>query len=232
MSAGTLSPLASRTTSPGTRSAVARVSLRPSRKTETFSGTMRVSASIALPALNSCTKPMIVLSTTTARITSPFLTPPVGSTAIATSADTINTQIKGLLICRQIRSRAVSPFPRGMTLGPWIFRRCAASALVRPSGRVRVCSITSSARRACHGCRSGVSTSALGSPIMADALLLRVFCAVAFMLSSCMRFSWLPGTRLMAIIRRLQRTTMPSPCRRRLECRSVPAGTPGLLPQP
>ena len=118
MSAGTLSPEANRTTSPGTRSAPATVAFLPSRRAVTFSGTILLSASIALPALNSCTKPISVLSTTTARMTKPFLMPSVGSTSIATKPEAIRTQISGELICRQSKVQAVSPLALGSTFGP------------------------------------------------------------------------------------------------------------------
>ncbi len=126
-SAGTLSPEASSTTSPGTSSAAGTVVRRPSRITATFSGTMPRRASIARLARNSWRKPIRLLSTTTASTTRPSVTLP---TATASSEAASRTQISGLLTCRQSIVRGPSPERRSRTFGPKdasLRRICAAA---------------------------------------------------------------------------------------------------------
>ncbi len=68
-SAGTLSPLARCTRSPGTSSSAGTLWRRPSRVTEACGDSMREIAASAFSALPSWTKPMMALITTTPRIT-------------------------------------------------------------------------------------------------------------------------------------------------------------------
>ena len=117
-SAGTLSPLCMNTTSPGTSSAIGNCTRLPSRWTVANSGTIALRLSIALPALYSCAKPMIVLMITTARITRPFLMPSAGSTSIAITALPSSTQINGLLIWPQISAMTDAPPFLSRTLAP------------------------------------------------------------------------------------------------------------------
>ena len=63
-----LSPSSSTMTSPGTRSVAATMVTSPSRMTLAFDGTSFCSASVAFSARYSWKKPMVALSSTTARI--------------------------------------------------------------------------------------------------------------------------------------------------------------------
>ena len=114
-SAETLSPDASMTTSPGTSSDTGMVAVCPALRTVTFCGTISRSASIAWLARSSCTKPMMLLITTTAATTSPSVTLP---NATARAEEPMSTQMSGLLICLQRMTRGLSPLTRSMTLGP------------------------------------------------------------------------------------------------------------------
>ncbi len=98
ISAGTLSPAASRTTSPGTSSTAGTMVFRPSRMTVAFCGTISERASIARPALNSWMNPIMAFITTTASTTRPSVILPKTTASVPEPS---STQIRGLLICRQ-----------------------------------------------------------------------------------------------------------------------------------
>jgi len=160
MSAGTLSPLCRNTTSPGTSSATGTCTRLPSRATVANCGTIALRLSIALPALYSCAKPMIVFTSTTARITRPFWVPSAGSTSSATTALPISTQIRGLSIWRQISPAAETPAFRSSTLGPCCASRRLASSVLSPSRVARKAASAASAASACQG-----RSTASGSPL-------------------------------------------------------------------
>ena len=147
MSAGTLSPAASWTTSPGTRSAAGTVSTRPSRVTVAFCGTMSDRASMAWPALYSWIKPMMALITTTDSTTNPSVILPRPTARVPEPS---STQMSGLLICRQSRVRMESAPLRRIWLGPYWSSRRRASSLVRPEALLSRRGRVSSAGRVCQ----------------------------------------------------------------------------------
>jgi len=116
-SAGTRSPLASLTTSPGTSGRHWDLLPPAIAQHGDVLGTHCASASIARPAS--------IPGRSDQRVEQhdgenhhALATPSVGSTAIAMAPDAINTQISGLSICRQSSSTAPSPRARGSVLAP------------------------------------------------------------------------------------------------------------------
>ncbi len=106
-SAGTRSPEASSTTSPGTRRSASSAWRWPSRRTRACSESMSRMASSALAALPSWTKPISALTTTARRITALSTQKP--SSAVTSEANSIMYS-RTLWNCRSKRSS-----------GPWRF---------------------------------------------------------------------------------------------------------------
>ena len=135
-SAGTRSPAASSTTSPGTRSRPGTVISRPSRTTCSLSATEVFSRSAAASARYSCTVSSIALVSTIAPMMMKLLRSPV-SAEIAAAASRISTS--GLR--KRLRNRSGSETRRrsSRVLGPYRNCRAAASAEPRPSRPVPSC---------------------------------------------------------------------------------------------
>ncbi len=114
-SAGTTSPASSRTRSPGTTSAPATCTSRPSRSTVACGAAIRSSAARASAARSSWATPIVVLSTTTAR-----MMPPSGRSPTATT--TANAPSRSRIIGSRSWSSTRRAGPRrgarGARLGP------------------------------------------------------------------------------------------------------------------
>ena len=164
-SAGTRSPEASSTTSPGTRPA-ASISWRwPSRSTTACGDSMARMASSADSALPSCTKPMAALTSTAASST------PVSTQcprkAVTTAAASM-TYSSTLWNCSSRRSQALRRGAACKRFGPCWDRRCAACAAASPWGWL------SSAARACSAgcaCQGGAAGGQSGRGVMRHQLL-------------------------------------------------------------
>ena len=147
-SAGRLSPEATCTTSPGTRSAASMSFRRPSRNTMACGASRWRMACSAFSALPSCNTPMSTLNSTTARITPASSVWPIS--AVTTTAAS-STMISRLLNCASTRRHRPGPSTISSRLGPCCCRRSAASRLLRPASEACSAASACSVWRACQG---------------------------------------------------------------------------------
>src|SRR5262245_9821851 len=128
MSAGTMSPIRSATTSPGTSRVTSTLRWRPSRQTTASRRIRSCSCSTAIAARYSLTKPSPTLSATmTAMMMAPAGSPVRPETPAATSS----RSSRGLRSWPQSTARARTRC-KPTTLGPYRSSRPAASAADRP----------------------------------------------------------------------------------------------------
>ena len=129
MSAGTRSPPASITMSPGTSSTLFTRIFLPSRRTTASATTIFMRASSALSAFDSWRKPMMAFTTTTMKITLASTHSPRNP---VTTAAAISTSTRGAVNCRASRTHEGVP-PRTLTrFSPKRSSLTDASALVSP----------------------------------------------------------------------------------------------------
>ncbi|MFW5395461.1 MAG: hypothetical protein XXXNARYT_001189 [Candidatus Accumulibacter regalis] len=153
-SAGTLSPAASRTTSPGTSSVEGRRCLQPSRRTVTSLLTERASAARASSARPSWMKPIAALIRVTPKITPESThSPRKAVTAPATSS----TSTSGWTNCSAKRSSGPLPAFGVIRFSPCKARRLRTSLSANPSSQLACRRVAaSSAAMKCQATRSGV----------------------------------------------------------------------------
>ena len=157
-SAGTLSPEASRTMSPGI-SPDASISLRwPSRSTVALLESMRLMLSSAASARPSWMKPMIALTSTAAAMTPVSTQCP--SSAVISDAPSIRYS-RTLWNCSRKRSSGPRLRACGRRLAPWRCRRSSAWLAVSPS--LLACRLVRqpSAGRLCQGLSGFCMSSSL-----------------------------------------------------------------------
>jgi hypothetical protein len=147
-SAGTLSPAASRTTSPGTSSVDDRRCLQPPRRTVTSLMTERASAASALSARPSWMKPITALTRVTPKITDASTHSP--RMAVTSPART-STSTSGCTNCRAKRSIGPRLGAGVRRFSPCCERRQATSAASSPCSKLAVRrAAASSAGRECQ----------------------------------------------------------------------------------
>jgi len=136
MSAGTKSPAASSTTSPGTISADFTLRTAPPRITFAEGAESFLSASSAASARLSCTVPITTFSNITARMMIASVMPPSGSTAQLMIAAASSTRIIRFLNWLMIMESSVFFLPSLSAFAPCVSNRRAASCGERPSSFV------------------------------------------------------------------------------------------------
>jgi len=143
-SAGTRSPAASDTTSPGTRSAIGTSRGCPSRQTVARTATVLRRRSTARPARYSCTKSSSTLISTISVMTTKLRTSPRKAETTDAASSTSTSGLRK----RERNSRITARSRCGRSVfGPTAARRVAASASANPCGPVRKLASRSSSER-------------------------------------------------------------------------------------
>ena len=178
-SAGTLSPVVSRTRSPSTSSRAATSISPPARTTVAVGAASSRSASSARSARYSCTKPSSAAKTTITEITIASVRWP--STA-ESPAPTSRIRISTFLNCSSTSLHGEIPAAASISFGPSTASRRAVSASSSPTtAEVRSAAATSSTARACHstarpgaGATTVTASLSAGATVVPDMVLLRL----------------------------------------------------------